>query len=338
MWTSIALVLGVAASGSAALVGFAPLQVPAWRATARPILRMSAGDVPERHVKVELLAQHSAVGSLSRPGEKRQEVINVPPPSSESARASIMNNLRGPGVAVALIATTALTAIQAKRLYERKVEGLIADFAASMMEYLGDDAEMKSAVSTFRKKLGPGSYRLKMFTKFLVSLVNDKSLSVFAIEQLKKTISLMSLTEPMVTEALVAAAAEMEKKPAMLGKLTFLSERAVPESARKAELRSRFPKWGEDTVATLQQAMLENLYKDMCHPLEEGAPLPPGGDVLQLSEFDCARLMSETQEAKKEAIRLAEEQAKEAKKKALLEEAIRNASGVPAKGEGRPGE
>jgi hypothetical protein len=249
-----------------------------------------------------------------------------------------MNNLRGPGVAVALIVTTALTAFQAKRLYERKVESLIADFAASMIEYLGDDAEMMSAFSTYKRKLGPGPSRLKMFTKFLVSLVNDKALSVFAIQQLKKTVSLMKLTEPMVTEALVAAAAEMEKKPAMLGKLTFLSERAMPEAARKAELRSRFPKWGEDTVATLQQAMLENLYKDMCHPLEEGAPLPPGGDLLQLSEFDCARLMSETQEAKKEAIRLAEEQAKEAKKKALLNEAIRNASGIPANGEGRPGE
>jgi hypothetical protein len=335
---SIALLLGVAASCSAALVGSAPLQASAPRAVARPVLRMAVGDVPERHVKVELLAQNSAVGSLSRPGEQRKEVMSVPPPSTEATKSSIMSSLRGPGVALALLVTTAFTAYQSKKLYERKVESLIADFAASMMEYLGDEAEMMSAISTFRKKLGPGPYRLKMFTKFLVSLVNDKSLSVFAIQQLKKTVALMNLKEAMVTEALVAAAAEMEKKPAMLGKLTFLSERAVPEAARKAELRSRFPNWGEETVATLQQAMLENVYKDMCHPLKEGAPLPAGGDVLQLSEYDCARLMTETQEAKKEAVRLADEKAKEAKKKALLEEAVRNASGMPVRGEGRPGE
>eukprot|EP00967_Tisochrysis_lutea_P093348 scaffold135016_cov35-Tisochrysis_lutea.AAC.3 len=289
-------------------------------------------------LKVELLAQHSAVGSLSRPEDSRSEVMSVPPPSApEAAPPSLMNNLRGPLIAVALVATTALTAFQAKRVYERKIEGLLADFAATMIAYLGDEAEMKTAILTFRKKLGPGSYRVKMFSKFVDALVNDKPLGVVAIQQLKKTIAMMRLSEEAVTEGLVAAAATMEKKPAMLGKLTFLSERAAPEAARKAELRSRFPNWGEDTVATLQQAMLENLYKEMCHPLPEGSPPPPGGDVLKLSDFDCTRLMNETQEAKKEAIRLAEEEAKEAKKKALLEEAIKNAS-MPDKGKGRAGD
>ena len=43
-------------------------------------------------------------------------------------------------------------------------------------------------------------------------------------------------------------------KPSVLSKLVFTAERACPEAAAAAKLRSRFPNWTEETVSTLQQA------------------------------------------------------------------------------------
>ena len=260
------------------------------RQQSRPLLRMAASDEPAPRVRVELVAQRSAVGSLTAPQQQQESetAVGVPPPSAAVPEPpSLAQRARTPFIGLTVLATAAAVGIQSKRLYKQKVEQLLADFAATMMAYLGNDAEMAATVRSFRQQLGPGSFRERMFTKFVTALVNDKPLGVPAIQQLKKTIELMKLGEEVTAAGFADAAVELSKKPAMLGatarpahpsahpaltpylpeaspgppprrrrrcagKLTFLAERAAPAAARSAELRAKFPNWDADTVGTLQ--------------------------------------------------------------------------------------
>jgi len=336
-WAMISFWLASSTASAAFLPSASPtVPLELSRQQSRPLLRMAASDEPAPRVRVELVAQRSAVGSLTAPQQQQESetAVGVPPPSAAVPEPpSLAQRARTPFIGLTVLATAAAVGIQSKRLYKQKVEQLLADFAATMMAYLGNDAEMAATVRSFRQQLGPGSFRERMFTKFVTALVNDKPLGVPAIQQLKKTIELMKLSEEVTAAGFADAAVELSKKPAMLGKLTFLAERAAPAAARSAELRAKFPNWDADTVGTLQRAMLENLYREMCHPLADGSEPPAGGDVLLLSPADCARLMSETQAAKKEAIRVAAEEEEERQRKALLEDAVKGSE--PG---GRPGE
>lgn len=323
--------LGLAASASTAYVRSASLSSPS-RAAARSLPRMSTDGTPAPHIKVELLAARSAVGNLQR-DQKQESVVGVPPQGSTPGPLSVAQRVRTPFIGLTVMAAVAVAGIQSKRLYNKKVERLLAEFAATMIAYLGDDRAMLSAFRSFRQQLGPGSFRVKMFTNFLVALVTEKPIGVATIQQLKKTVDVMALKEEAVAEGLSAAVAGLKSKPTMLGKLTFLAERAMPVAARQANLRAQFPNWKPETVSALQQAMLENLYREMCQSLPEGAPPPAGGDVLMLAASDCARLMKESQEKKKEALRIAAEDEAEKSRRSLLEETMRNSAGMgPDKG------
>jgi len=226
---NLVLVLGLATGANAALVGTPALRTPP---VARPFLRMSA-DRAGPTIKVTLIAannKNAMVSSMARPQEQQETVASapeeaVPPPS-------IISRLRAPVFGATLVAVAALGIVSTKKEYTKKIEGLLGDFAASMMAFLGNEAEMASTIKSFRKKLGPGPFRVRMFTRFLLALVEQKSLGVSTVLQLKQTIGLMNLKEEEMTEALVAAAAELQKKPTMLGKLTFLVERAAPANAK----------------------------------------------------------------------------------------------------------
>ncbi len=57
-----------------------------------------------------------------------------------------------------------------------------------------------------------------------------------------------------IINVVVIAPYQQQGKPSVLSKLVFTAERACPEAAAAAKLRSRFPNWTEETVNTLQQA------------------------------------------------------------------------------------
>ena len=215
-------ILLASSTASAAFLPSASPTVPLElsRQQSRPLLRMAASDEPAPRVRVELVAQRSAVGSLTAPQQQQESetAVGVPPPSAAVPEPpSLAQRARTPFIGLTVLATAAAVGIQSKRLYKQKVEQLLADFAATMMAYLGNDAEMAATVRSFRQQLGPGSFRERMFTKFVTALVNDKPLGLPAIQQLKKTIELMKLSEEVTAAGFADAAVELSKKPAMLG-------------------------------------------------------------------------------------------------------------------------
>jgi len=183
-----------------------------------------------------------------------------------------------------------------------------------MIFHLGDEQEMATAIKDFRAQLGPGKYRGQMFQSFLVALANDVPVGVNAITNTKMVMSLMRIQDSATAQVLEAAAKELQKQPSVLGKLTFVAERAMPMASSMAKLRTLFPNWSLDTVTALQRAMLENLYRDLCEKLPDGTTAD--GETLQvlgLSEAEATRLMQEVQEKKAAdaAVAIAEQEERE---------------------------
>uniref|UniRef100_A0A7S3EZP7 Rubredoxin-like domain-containing protein n=1 Tax=Haptolina ericina TaxID=156174 RepID=A0A7S3EZP7_9EUKA len=173
---------------------------------------------------------------------------------------------------------------------------------------------MAAAIKDFRGQLGPGKYRADMFQSFLVALASDVPAGVAAITNTKTVVSLMRIPDAQAAQALEGAAAELQKQPSVLGKLTFMAERAMPMASSMAKLRTRFPNWSLDTVTALQRAMLENLYRDLCDELPPDTIADSNTlEVLGLSAAEASRLMQEVQEKKAaaEAAALAEQEEQE---------------------------
>ena len=293
----------------------------------RPQPRMSAGDSP-----VQLTAnsgeggQRVAVSGLQP--QQSQEYVGVPPPGSNvPAPPSLLSRAKGPFVGITLVATAGVAAWQSNRLYRMRQDRLLQDFGATLVYHLGDEREMASAIKSFRQQLGPGSYKSAMFTSFLIAFATDVPIGVSAIKGLATVTSMMKLTDAAAATALEGAAAELQKQPSVLGKLTFVAERAMPAAAGMAKLRSRFPNWSLDTVTALQRAMLENLYRDMCADKPVGSP--HDGEtlrVLNLSEPDATRLLEEVAEKKAAAIAAEKAAAEEEARARQLQQALENAA------------
>jgi len=194
-----------------------------------------------------------------------------------------------------------------------------------MVYHLNDAQETSTAIKQFRKQLGPGSFKVPMFQAFVVALSTDVPIGVNAIDSLKQAAQLMKVPDAAAATALEGAAAALESQPSVMGKLTFIAERALPMAAAQAKLRSRFPNWGLDTVTALQRAMLENLYRDTyCDggEIADGATL----ELLGLSEADAGRLTQEVLEKKEEAALAAAEKEEEEKRARQLQDALVAAS------------
>jgi len=293
----------------ACLGGFVPLsRVP----TRPPLILMS--EEPSQ-LKVQLLSQR-AVSGLSPQQQQQQEQAYVsvaapeaPPPPSFIARA------RGPFTGLTLLATAAVASWQSNRLYKERQANLLEEFASTMLLYLDDVAGLKATIGSFRSQLGPGPFKGKMFVAFAKALAEERTLSVEVVEAMATVVGLFQLKAAAAAELFAAVADELQDQPSVLGKLVFVTERATPEAAALAGLRSKFPNWSADTVAILQDTMLVQLYKDMCKALPAGSPPPKGADVLKISEAEAARLMQETLDeiAEAEAKELEMQQAKERK-------------------------
>ena len=157
-------------------------------------VRMSEGEAPAT-ARVELVAQsRAAVGSLTPGGNEEtqqnpQQYVGVPPPGSvDTAPQSFVSKARGPFIGLTLVASAAVAAWQSNRAYKSRQEGLLADFAATMLYHLGDDAMLLDTINDFRNQLGPGSFRGRMFVEFLVALATNAPLSSNTIKNLKKVV------------------------------------------------------------------------------------------------------------------------------------------------------
>jgi len=93
-----------------------------------------------------------------------------------------------------------------------------------------------------------------------------------------------------------------------------------------AKLRTKFPNWSFDTVTALQQAMLENLYRDQIGDDLDAPANPETLAVLGMTEADAARLVQEVRD--KRAAEAAEdaEKAAEAERAAQLQAALEAAA------------
>jgi rubredoxin len=209
-----------------------------------------------------------------------------------------------------LLATAAVAAWQSNRLYTRRQNALLDEFAATMVFHLGDQKEMAAALQSFRSQLGPGRYTGRMFTSFLKAMATDVPIGVAGARNLKSAVALFRLSDSVAAKLLEDAATDLQRQPSVLGKLTFVAERAMPMAASMAKLRTRFPNWSFDTVTALQRAMLENLYRDLVE--EDALPDSEGLEILGLSESDAARLRQDVIEKKEaEAAAAAEKEAEE---------------------------
>ena len=266
----------------------------------------------------------------------------MPPPGGEEMEAPPIAKSGFPVkqafISFTFVATFAATAWQSNRMYRKRQKALIADFADTMLFHLGDEREMATAVSSFRKKLGPGQYLGPMFVSFAQGLASAVPVGVKSVEEMKRTVRLMNVPEKQLGALLAEAADGLQDQPSVLGKLCFVAERATPAAASAAKLRTKFPTWDEETVGIMQRAMVDDLYRK---EIEKGEA-PDGawmqavglseGDASSATRVDCqsegdaARIRDDVQAeaAAKEA--KAAEEAAEAERARRLEAAIKAAS------------
>jgi hypothetical protein len=213
-----------------------------------------------------------AVSGLAPQGQdQQQQSVGVPPAEMSAPPPTLLQKAKAPFMGVTLLATAGVAAWQSNRMYKRRQEALLTEFGASMVFHIADVKEMKATVASFRKQLGPGKYTGRMFETFLKAMANDMPVGVQSVKNLKQAVAVFGLTDSAAAKLLEAAADDLGRQPSVLGKLTFLAERAMPTAASMAKLRTKFPNWSFDTVTALQRAMLENLYRELTDSLPRGS-------------------------------------------------------------------
>jgi len=236
-----------------------------------------------------------------------------------------MQRARAPFLGVTFMATACVAGWQSNRMYKVRQQALLEEFAATMMYHLGDEREMASAVKEFRGKLGPGNFKGPMFVSFVKALAVETQVGVTPIRELKRVVAQMQLTQSAVAQLLGEAFDALKKQPSVLGKLVFVAERSVPAAAQSAQLRTKFPTWSEETVSTLQRAMLENLYRDMVEApgyADDAETLA----ILGLTSAEATRLKEEVEEKKLAAAEAEQAEVDERRRADQLQAAIERAS------------
>ena len=191
--------------------------------------------------------------------QQEEEVHQTTPIAGQAASSmgiaptSMMQRAKGPFVGATVLAVAAAAGWQTKRLYKVRQETLVNDFAATMLARLGDTREMEAAFASFRKDLGPGKFKNKMFIKFVVEFAKTQPIGVPSIESLRATVDMMKLGTKECASLYEEVAAELKEQPSVLGKLVFTAERATPEAAAAATLRGKITGWSAETTDLLQK-------------------------------------------------------------------------------------
>ena len=98
-----------------------------------------------------------------------------------------------------------------------------------------------------------------MFVAFLKQMAMDRPADIQTILDLKRAVALMQMTPATLVQALPLAMDGLQSQPSTLGKLVFVAERAVPQAAEAAQLRSKFPTWSPETVVRVRPRLRVNL-------------------------------------------------------------------------------
>ena len=172
---------------------------------------------------------------------------------------SFMQKAKAPFMGFTVAAIAGVTVWQSKIKLARRQQALLDEFAATMVFHMGDAREMEETLKDFRKQLGPGRFTSKMYVAFLKAAATSVPLGVAGVQNLKAATTIFKLSDDASASLLEAAADDLSSQPSVLGKLTFLAERAMP---RRLQLRSCAPNsnWSFERAA-LQHAMLETLYR-----------------------------------------------------------------------------
>jgi len=291
------------------------------------------GAQDSQKTRVELLAQRnddrSAVGRLSPGGggeRQQQQYVGVPPPGSgvQPVAPSMISQFRAPFIGLTLLATVTVAGWQSKRVYKERQQGLLEEFGATMVAYLGEEREMASTLKLFRGQLGPGSHSTGMFVAFIKQMAVERPADIRTILDLKRAVALMQMTPGALIEALPLAMDGLQSQPSMLGKLVFVAERAVPAAATAAKLRTKFPTWSPETVSTLQRAMLENVYREMCE--QPDADSAENLSILGLTEGEASRLREDVEEKKAAAAAAKAAVEEEKREREQLQDAVKKAA------------
>ena len=104
----------------------------------------------------------------------------------------------------------------------------MVSISSTMVFHFSDEQEMSAALRSFRKQLGPGRYTAQMFGSFLKAMARDVPIGVDSVRQLRTAVSLFGQSDAATAKLLEAAASDLARQPSVLGKLTFLAERAMP--------------------------------------------------------------------------------------------------------------
>lgn len=148
-----------------------------------------------------------------------------------------------------------------KRFVARQ-ERLVNEFGEVMVIYGTSPDAKRDIASEYKQKLGPGLRREAMFSSYLKSLVSEKPIVPFTIQDVSLVKRLLKLSEDRAVKAINKLGTELQDSPSLLGKLLFLSDRVVsPDKLSQLSLVSRFP-YSPSTVSDLQRNMLERCYKE----------------------------------------------------------------------------
>lgn len=183
------------------------------------LLAQSGSDGAKRQVAVSGLQPQAQQG-------EQQQYVGVPPPSSQAPAPTFLQKARAPFMGLTVLATAAIASWQSKRLYARRQEALLEEFASTMVFYFGDEREMEAAIRTTRQQLGPGKYTGKMYTAFVKDMATNVPIGVKAVQNLKSATALFRLSDAAAAELLEAAAKDLDRQPSVLG----APARKIPEA------------------------------------------------------------------------------------------------------------
>lgn len=274
-----------------------------------------SADGTESSKRVVLTAQTTgevAAGLSESAGEGEQVIIPLPQAPTGGQQATIVEqrqdgNIRIPlpffskmpgtrispgavGVVALIVAAGAALGISVsgKRL---KSTNLLNKFGEDMMQYLGNQEKMTKCIKDCCMDLNETDQcRTQMMIAFLESAAKEMPLSVLSAQRFKQAIPLFELTSIPTAVALEKVAAKLKNDPGTLGKFTFFAERAMPEAAGIAGLRSKFP-FDADTVDKLQRILLEDCCRALIADMPAEATLDPVAlEILDVTEAYMQRI------------------------------------------------
>lgn len=318
-----------------------PVQTQAKRIEHPGAIRLISASSVKEGETIHNVATARAITPMRRPRAEDLQNFGTEEPSMPSQRRTDVMAPKSTGFwffvpyLAAASVFMGVTFLARRRLIARQTR-LVEEFGEVMALYGTSPEARRDIANEYKRKLGPGILRGAMFRSYLTSLVAEKPIVPTTVQEIGFVKRSLKLSDDRAVAAINKAGLELkEGAPSLLGKLLFLSQRAItqPDKLKKIDLVSLFP-YSPDTVYDLQRNMLERCYKE--HVADEidaaggelsEAPLAAAG-LLQIDPREAQRLFDSVVLARqKKAEREAEEarlaaEAAEAEQESAAEEQV----------------